>query len=486
MTFEEEFIMRILGDNEERDVKKWAGNVATHYGRKRRVDLLEKARKLTLAGGHGEFQVEVEAVSKPSQLDIVPQGSAHAGIAAVQSANDAEEEAAAVAWDFEDDGTEDAVEETPNGNGHAHGLANHSKHAAHEITEGEDAWNFDDEGGDVTEENESNSRPANGAPGHTNGDSKELSAQDQLDGDGLEDDGSDAWGWGDGNDDLNDATVPTSNPTIATSDDSKDDDLWDDSWNRTEPNNMDMDTSPVSSSKPIKVAKRLEKFSSKSKSNSPVLATSPHMTQNSATTPLSSSFTSSHTRTPSYPSTLSPSSSYASISSSSFDPRRDASNVASKSQEPIHTPKPPAKEFYTVSTLTRDLLGIVRAVLSEGIECQRSNVFSSSKLQLSDTTAPPSQLILQAAPSVLELYRALFAVTHAEELRQKPELAMRFSNDCVYISEAVEKLLSKNFNLTPVINDQLRDSVQKVSGLGDWWYEDSIVSHVVFLFSTFC
>ncbi len=303
--------MRILGDNEERDVKKWAGNVATHYGRKRRVDLLEKARKLTLAGGHGEFQVEVEAVSKPSQLDIVPQGSAHAGIAAVQSANDAEEEAAAVAWDFEDDGTEDAVEETPNGNGHAHGLANHSKHAAHEITEGEDAWNFDDEGGDVTEENESNSRPANGAPGHTNGDSKELSAQDQLDGDGLEDE--------------------------------------------------------VSSSKPIKVAKRLEKFSSKSKSNSPVLATSPHMTQNSATTPLSSSFTSSHTRTPSYPSTLSPSSSYASISSSSFDPRRDASNVASKSQEPIHTPKPPAKEFYTVSTLTRDLLGIVRAVLSEAL-----------------------------------------------------------------------------------------------------------------------
>jgi len=87
---------------------------------------------------------------------------------------------------------------------------------------------------------------------------------------------------------------------------------------------------------------------------------------------------------------------------------------------------------------------------------------------------------------VLELYRALFAVTHAEELRQKPELAMRFSNDCVYISEAVEKLLSKDFNLTQVINDQLRDSVQKVSGLGEWWYEDSIVSHVVFLFSTFC
>lgn len=127
-----------------------------------------------------------------------------------------------------------------------------------------------------------------------------------------------------------------------------------------------------------------------------------------------------------------------------------------------------------MSILARDLLGIVRSVLSEGIECQRSNAFSRSKLPLSETATPPSQLILQAASSVLELYRALFAVTHVEDLRQKPEHAMRLSNDCIYLSEAVEKLTRKDFNLMEGVKEQLQDSVQKVSGLGDWWYEDNI------------
>ncbi|KLO17945.1 hypothetical protein SCHPADRAFT_936603 [Schizopora paradoxa] len=460
VTFEEEFIAQILSDNEEREIKNWAGNIASHYGRKRRVDLLEKARKLILAGGHGEFHVEVEVHAKSSQRDTPPPGSVLAQSVVLQDA-DADDagaaEEAATAWDLEAD---DALEEEPNGNGHAH-AGNDGKDSSSEGVDEEVAWGFDDDEATVAEQQtESNLNSTNGTSGHTNGNSNEPTAQVDENG---ENDDSDAWGWGEGNDNLDDSTEPQTDSITS----SNDDDAWDDSWNEPQNNYVP----PISPLKPVKVAKRLEKFSAKSKPNSPVLATSPQLAQNAASSPLSSSFTSSHMKSPS---SLPASSSFASISSSSFGSRHGVSSSVPKSQEPVRPPQPPPKEHYTVSTLTQDLVEVVRSVLSEGLQCQRSNVFSRSKIQLKEAATPPSQLILQAAPSVLDLYRALFGVTHAEEIRRKPVLSMRFSNDCIYLSETVEKLMSKEINLSQSVKDQLRDSVQKVNGLGDWLYEDTI------------
>ncbi|KAI0758621.1 Centromere/kinetochore Zw10-domain-containing protein [Irpex lacteus] len=108
--FEEEFIVGLLGDGHgEREIKSWADGIAGHYERKRRVELLEKARAIILREEAEDSTFRVDVVTTiPSPL---PPTTAQVDRAASPEEEawgfDGEAEASSAAdadgWGFEDD-----------------------------------------------------------------------------------------------------------------------------------------------------------------------------------------------------------------------------------------------------------------------------------------------------------------------------------------------------------------------------------------------
>lgn len=100
----------------------------------------------------------------------------------------------------------------------------------------------------------------------------------------------------------------------------------------------------------------------------------------------------------------------------------------------------------------------------------------------SSPSSSPSFLISHTAPSVLDLYRALYPVVFAAELARFPDRAMRFANDCIYISEEVRNLLQgagidgKVFDESGKLRDALSEAAERTKGLGEWWFGEVVVS----------
>ncbi|KAI0339634.1 hypothetical protein BDW22DRAFT_1361209 [Trametopsis cervina] len=93
--FEDEFIIGILGGGHgEKEVKTWADGILGHYERKRRVELLERARNIVLRDGEDDstFRAETKVTVKASP--VVGEGSQTQPERAVSP----EEEA----WGFDD------------------------------------------------------------------------------------------------------------------------------------------------------------------------------------------------------------------------------------------------------------------------------------------------------------------------------------------------------------------------------------------------
>lgn len=364
VTFEDEFMVSILGDSEvEREIKHWVDGVGMHYERKRRVDILDNARIIVIRpeDESKSFRVEIEVV--PETVPP-PEPVEDPKTLVVDDGPDA--------WGFEDEAHVEG-EDTP---------------AAEE-----DGWGFDEE---AEPELEPTVQPFPEEPPV------------------AEEDPGDAWGWND-----DDAS-----PTVA--DESLDDTAWDDPW---EEKPIPLPTSPTSP----KPATRLEKFSQKGKP------------------------------TP------------ASIISVMSPPVQPASppppppTIKSVALQP--TP-PPIKESYLVSGRTRELLQLVQDVLTEGSELASSGILAS----YGSPSLPSGGVIIQAAPTTLELFRALCPVVNQTEFSNSPKWPMRFSNDCLFINGELKKMCRDLHGATSSAKDKLGDCAELFKLLADSWYEDTTVS----------
>lgn len=170
--FEEQVIVDMLGDSGgDRQIKTWADSVATHYEKKRRVQLLERARAIIIreedesSTFRAELAVVADSISETAIVES-PVAVSHNGRAASPEET---------AWGFDDTET--------NGAGAGE----------------EDGWGFDD---DLEPASEPASQPT-AAP---------------LEKPVTEEDPSDAWGW-------NEDDVP-----VEEGGDSTDSSAWDDPW----------------------------------------------------------------------------------------------------------------------------------------------------------------------------------------------------------------------------------------------------------------
>jgi hypothetical protein len=157
---------------------------------------------------------------------------------------------------------------------------------------------------------------------------------------------------------------------------------------------------------------------------------------------------------------------------------RSTSNVElppSTSAKEITRPKdvspPVLKETYLVSERTKDVIALVKRIIDEGKELSASGLFPST----SESKAAPGARLLQAALVPLELFRALYPVTFQSEIASCPERAMRFSNDCIYLSNELEKIRKQNADLTGM-GDKFLECQVALKVWGDSCSKECVVS----------
>ncbi|KAF8916015.1 Centromere/kinetochore Zw10-domain-containing protein [Mucidula mucida] len=122
----------------------------------------------------------------------------------------------------------------------------------------------------------------------------------------------------------------------------------------------------------------------------------------------------------------------------------------------------PPKESYLVSSQMQEILGMIENVLNEGTHLAESRIFS--------TSVSPGTLILLTAPSILDLYRAMTPAVFGKELQTSLNAPMMFSNNCLYLSSALDKIEPG------AAKERLRDAQRRLKVLGDSWYSDTVVS----------
>ncbi|KAK0466988.1 Centromere/kinetochore Zw10-domain-containing protein [Desarmillaria tabescens] len=140
-----------------------------------------------------------------------------------------------------------------------------------------------------------------------------------------------------------------------------------------------------------------------------------------------------------------------------------ATNVPHKPPEK-RPPKLTLTETYLVSGQVMEILKIVEGVLNEGAELATSNIFPPSK-------SPKGNLLLQTAPSVVDLYKALYPVVFSGELKTALDAPLRFSNDCLYLSQELERIDAG------AVKDRMQESQHRLEILGNSWLDDIIEQH---------
>ncbi|KAH8091668.1 Centromere/kinetochore Zw10-domain-containing protein [Cristinia sonorae] len=356
VAFEETCLHQILDPtSREREIRSWVDGLASHYERKRRTDILERARGVILREENESEQFRVEVVIVPD----TPKEPAPPVIAV------GEEDPAA--WGFEDE----SEESTP---------------------VDEDGWGFEDEPEPVPEPEPT---PVPPVP---------VVAEQE--------DPADAWGWND------DEPLPADDP------EAEDPSAWDDPWGEEEP-------APAPAPVP-KTATRLEKLAGKS-NGTPVAP--PIQSPNPLTAP----------------------------------PPTPAMPVAAKHvPPPLRTEPQIVKESYVVSGRVKELMFLVEDVLREAEELSSSGLLSPSS-----STSSVGSVVGQSAAMILDLYRGLYPVTCADQLAKSPKRAVRFSNDCLWVSEEVGKVLKKG-RVAPSAVERLAEGQERLKLLADSWFEDSI------------
>ena len=224
---ENEIVVKMLGDNgTDRSIKSWVDSVGLHYERKRRADILSKARTIAVSPPEDNttFRVEVPLIIEekviPIQVDdepVEPNGKANGISTNGKDSVPGEEDA----WGFEDE-TPSKNDESPT-----------------------DGWGFDDDLAPEPSPEEPTLPPA----------PEPVPARPQPTEQSEESDPGDAWGW-------DDDTVTA---------EAEDSSAWDDPWDEKPSAPPLIPPSPAP-----KQAKGLEKrFASKSVPNSPIVTQPP-------------------------------------------------------------------------------------------------------------------------------------------------------------------------------------------------------------------
>ncbi|KAI9458096.1 Centromere/kinetochore Zw10-domain-containing protein [Russula earlei] len=233
-----------------------------------------------------------------------------------------------------------------------------------------------------------------------------------------------AWGWDDSSEDVN--RPAATSPQASSSDNSADwdDDPWGDSSNPSP-------SPPVPAPAP-KPASRLEKLAGKAKAK----ATPPHsppLVKDSPTTLASS-------------------------------PRHLPAPPRAKKEPPEPVPQ---VETYAISGRARQLADLMDAILREGGEFASTTIFDS-KASVGSQQARGT-VILQTAPAVLDLFRALYPVKFTQQPTEPKSIAL--ANDCIY---ARGRVLNAARQCAVGAKEMLLETADSLEAIGRRWYEQSI------------
>jgi len=470
----------IRPDNE---IKNWVGGIVSHYQRKRKVEILDQARRMFTrisSDWHETFQVEWNASSvtpapgtnDPILPELDPPSSAadRPPMLAVNGANCVHKEA--------------------------------------EIEQVDDeGWGFDDVD-DGT--NETDAPPDDEAkePLRVNAPSSSTDP-DVYTADEVDDD---AWGW---NDEEGPEPTPMPKPEALSGSGANGNDergaggdgpLWD-AWDDAPP-------SPPTKNIVPKPATKLEKFSSKSKQGTkpPKIITQPPEPN-----PIPVSANTSTRLDPDYAPALASSTSLSSSwSSSGSTPSQQFQSIPPTPASITVQEKVP-KEFYSVSSGMQDILELVENIMLESSEFSRSTLLaayhSTPNSGSSASRGTHGSVILNTVPSILDLFRALYPMTLHLELEggggsqngagkstvseSSAKRAIQFSNDCLYLGERIQELLpalsSRSgkasaavppdvWTIDGSLRDKVEDAGKRVKIYGESWFAKTIVRHLFLLF----
>lgn len=116
-------------------------------------------------------------------------------------------------------------------------------------------------------------------------------------------------------------------------------------------------------------------------------------------------------------------------------------------------PPPPPKETYIVSMQMKEVLQMVLDVVEEGAQLSKSHIFES-------------QLLSNTAPSILDMFRAMYPVVFSEHLKSSLSMPILFSNNCIWLADEVQKIPSQQ--------ERMREIARRLKVLGESWLGDAI------------
>ncbi|KAJ3511113.1 hypothetical protein NLJ89_g4287 [Agrocybe chaxingu] len=423
VSFEEKDIQRLLeGNRQEGSIKAWSDGVSGHYERRRRVEILEHARKeiVTLDDIHDTFKAVSDGGPETSLPTVVP----------VQEDEAFKDDA----WGFDEPVSSNPVEDNADGWGFDEPTTPNA------ATDNADSWGFDDGmDPDPAPEARPETPSAEAAPEPMEVDEKKEEANGDA---GL--DPGDAWGWND------DADLPA--------EDNPEDNPWDDPWSDPPGTSATLEPPPPPPPANIvvspKAATRLEKLATKQKKQL-------NGQSSTTSTPLSS------------PPIPEPTMTKITFSPPSPPPEPERKNAPENGR--LKSKRPPEvvttiapQEHYLVPKQAKRVLKMVETVIDESKLFYASNLFPASK----GTVPAPGSILLQSTSSILDLYEALYPVKHAKAL-ELPERGMLFSNSCVYLTGAVQRLEDTIYGQS-VLKERLVECRRHLQILGDSWYDGTI------------
>ncbi|KAI0629379.1 hypothetical protein C8Q77DRAFT_1202629 [Trametes polyzona] len=397
---EDDIVVKLLKDTSgERSVRTWVDGVGSHYERKRRAEILEKARVIVASpqDDSASFRVEVslvlDDVTSPPLVEekaVPANGEADGHHTNGTSDITVDIPEAENAWDFEDDTPVQSEGSSANG------------------------WDFED---DVEPAPEPEAEPAPEAASASQPPEPEPAPAEEP----PVDEEDDPWGW-------NDETTAV-NGDEEVVEESAWDDAWDDKPSEPAPKPPVLSVPPAA-----KPAKGLQKYS-KSVPVSPAFPPQSPL----AKTPL----------TP-QPAMF--------------------KNPPQPPPVPIHAPVKPVevKETFLVSGRTKELLQLVEDVLREGADLVASGILASY------ASGSAGNIVMQAAPMALELYRALVPVVNAANLQQSAKEPMRFSNDCRFIGQELQRIVTKLSGPKAASREKLEEGLEVLDLLADSWFDNAI------------
>lgn len=417
VVFEEKDVSQLLeSDQNEGSIKAWSDGVSGHYERRRRIEILELARKEIM-----------EAEDPNDTFEAFSEGGPETSLPSVIPFQTDAEEVQEDAWGLDEPMTADVT----NGSADSWGLDEPTTSGAED--ESADGWGFDD-----------GLEPEPEPEVKTPTDSKATDQKDTPT--DTEPDPADAWGWNE-EEDLPGDDIPESS-------------AWDDPWSDppdTEPiPKPEPEPTPQSPSVNImspKAATRLEKLASKKK----------HVNGNSSV---------SNSPAPSpLPAPLEPHVTFtpASPDQPEHNPPKSSRLNPGKRPAAVMTTVAP-KEMYRVPKRSKRIIKMVEIVIDESKLFFASNLFGSPS---NDQISAPGTILLQAACSILDLYQAVYPTKFSEELRS-PERAMMFSNSCVYMTGAVQRVEDTIYGQS-TLKEKLAECRHQLQVLGESWYEDTMV-----------